>query len=397
MSGQQRFFATLIAVLLLTVLLYGCGAHAPASAETEEPETAFYAVKVGKGDALIIRCGQKAYLIDAGKPIRWGRVHTALKALGITRLDAVFVTHTDNDHAGGLMPLALSEIEVGAWYAPAYYAKPKKEKNHPAVKAAAVRGQSVIFLEAGDTAEGIFTVLAPFSLNEEDEDDNSLVMRVELDGVPVLLTGDMEKSERKQLLKSGADISCTVLKVPHHGENGICNEAFLARTDPKIAVISTDPDEKPGTPDELLLDALEEAEVTVCRTDLCAGVIRIACADGKTDVSEFPLPAAPEVSGLTVSISDEHTERITVRNGGKTAADLTGCYLITLKKEEAYLFPAGTVLQPGETLTIGTLSTLYDTDLIWEEKNIFSKRKEDGVTLYDACAVPVLSYWINED
>ena len=397
MDRKQHFFTALLALVSLILLLCGCTGKTSASADAAaEPEAALYAVKVGKGDALILRLDGKAYLIDAGKRIRWGQVHTALNMLGIKKLDAVFLTHTDNDHCGGLMPLALSEIEIGAWYAPAFYCEPKKEKSHPAVQAAAVRGQSVTFLYAGDTPEGVFTVLAPLTLNKTDEDENSLVMRVVADGVTILLTGDMEHREEKELVNSDAELACTVLKVPNHGDRDACSVAFIGRTQPQLAVISTDPDEKPGTPDDMLLEDLDDAGITVLRTDLCKGVIRIACKAGEATADELELPAPADVTRITLTVSDEKTELITVKNSGKQEADLTGCYLVSLKKQEVYLFPAGTVLAPGQTLTVGTLSTPEDSDLIWGEKNVFSKKKEDGLTLYDAGAAPVLTYWIGE-
>lgn len=399
--GEQRFFPALLAVCLIALLLTGCAAASPASAETAVPaggpETAFYAVRVGKGDALLLRTGGSWYLIDAGKTIRWGRVYSALKTLGVTRLEGVFLTHTDKDHAGGLMPLALSDIEVGAWYAPRYFCEPKKKKNHPAVKAADIRGQDVQFLEAGDTVDGIFTVLAPFSLDEEDEDDNSLVIRAEADGMTVLLTGDMEHGEEKQLLKSDADLSCDVLKVPNHGDNDACSAEFLKRTGAKTAVISTDPVEKPNTPDELVLEDIEASGAEVFRTDLCEGVIRIQPKEGRPEVTEFPLPEASDVSDIAVTVASDKTELITVTNRGSADVDLSGCYFVTLKKENVFLFPAGTLLDSGESLTVGTLSTPYETDLDWAEENVFAEKKEDGVTFFDAAGEPVLAYWIGED
>lgn len=400
--GGQRWLSTLLTVCLLILLTAGCASPHPVNAEileapVSDAEDAFYAVRVGKGDALILKTGGRAYLIDAGKRIRWGQVHTALTELGITRLDGVFLTHTDKDHSGGLMPLALSDIEVGTWYAPRYYAEPKKEKKHPAVMAAAVRNREVTFLEAGDTAEGIFTVLAPFSLDEANEDDNSLVMRCTIGGVSFLLTGDMEHGEEKQLLKSGADLACTVLKVPNHGDSDACSDRFLAGTGAKIAVISTDPEEKDDTPSEPVLESLTDAKIAVYRTDLCGGMIRIACENGQATVDELVLPAAPDVSGIIVRIPDAKTERITLTNTGKETAELTGSYLVSLKGEDIFLFPAGTVLAPGAILTVGTLSAKEESDLVWGEKNVFSDKKEDGVTLYDASGEPVLSYWIGED
>ena len=90
-------------------------------------------------------------------------------------LDAVFLTHTDGDHAGGLWWLSESDIPVGAWYAPAYYTGVKDEK-HPAVKAALARGQSVQWLRRGDSVPlgdtgAVLRVLAPDRLFE-DKDNN---------------------------------------------------------------------------------------------------------------------------------------------------------------------------------------------------------------------------------
>ena len=124
----------MLAAWLALLALGGCAAgEGPAKAAGSAVE--LFAVNVGKGDALILRVDGYACLIDAGRPYARGKVRSALEAMGVTALDAVFLTHTDGDHAGGLWWLSESDIPVGAWYAPAYYTGVKDEK-HPALRAA---------------------------------------------------------------------------------------------------------------------------------------------------------------------------------------------------------------------------------------------------------------------
>ena len=51
----------LTSLLVLSLLCsVGCGE------QTEEPEMSLLAINVRKADALLLRCGQSAYLIDTG-------------------------------------------------------------------------------------------------------------------------------------------------------------------------------------------------------------------------------------------------------------------------------------------------------------------------------------------
>ena len=255
---------------LLLSLLLALSLCLPASCE--ETSGYLYMINVGKGDAIIVNVSGRAYLIDTGKADAWENVEAALARLGIAELEAVFLTHTDKDHAGGLKKLSKSDIAVGRWYASAFYTCDYDK--HKMVDAASRRKQKVCFLQAGDMVDGIFQVLAP-SVYSADEDDNSLVMMLVLPGLRALLTGDMEASEEALLLRSGADLKCDIFKVPNHADDDVCKSLDLARLDAKIALISTDPYEKPGTPDSLLLERLKQAGMEIYRTDLSTLGIRV--------------------------------------------------------------------------------------------------------------------------
>ena len=120
---MKRIFR-ILALLLIAAILGGC------RADTARAPVRLFAVNVGKGDALILKVGDWVGLIDVGKAKAMGRIRTALTKLGVDRLDAVFLTHTDKDHADGLEWLAASDIPVDKWYASAMFTE-VKEKKHP--------------------------------------------------------------------------------------------------------------------------------------------------------------------------------------------------------------------------------------------------------------------------
>ena len=182
-----------ILLALLLMLLTGC-------AQAEDALT-LQAVNVGKADALILRSGGDTYLIDTGTAESWGQLSRALHSQGIDRLTGVIITHTDSDHAGGAAALAQSSVEVGTWYASCWYTC--KESKHPVIKAAALRGQEVVWLSAGDALSlegGTLAVNGPMAENPDKENNNSLVLLAEKDGVRLLLAGDMDFPEEKLLL-----------------------------------------------------------------------------------------------------------------------------------------------------------------------------------------------------
>ncbi len=249
-----------------------------------EAEPAYlYMVNVGKGDAIIVCAGGRSYLIDCGKAAAWESVENALRRLEIEALDGVFLTHTDKDHAGGLKKLVKSGIEVRHWYASAFYTD--EYDKHPMIKALKKQDAQIAFLKAGDSVDGIFTVLAPFekSLNE---DNNSLVMMLDWAGVRVLLSGDMEQGEEQALLKSGVSLACDIFKVPNHADDDVCLHLDLGALGARVALVSTDPYEKPVTPDPALLKRLEEAGMEVYRTDFTEHGIRVDFDSNSIRVTE---------------------------------------------------------------------------------------------------------------
>lgn len=376
----------LLAILLLTLTaaLAGC-----AIAETQD--VWIYAVSAGKADAILIGVDGKAYLVDAGYGRSRGKILFAMERMGVDRLEAVFVTHTDDDHTEGLTWLAESDIEVGAWYASALYTG-VKERKHPAVKAAETRNQEVVWLQAGDRltlGSATLDVLAPSQLNEDKDNNNSLVMRLSTNQGSILLAGDMEFPEEEILLASGANLNCDVLKVGNHADDDTTSEALVRAAMPKVAVISTDSAEKPETPDPRILALLESVGARTFVTQECTGGILVRLSGGVPSVERIDLPAQPcNVSIVSLAVD---ADRITLENQGIQSADLNGWYLYSDRGGELYVFPDGASLAPGASLTVGTSSTRASTDLFWDDKKVIHRSKADRMTLYDPNGLPVSS------
>lgn len=352
-------------------------------------ETWMYAVSAGKADAILLGGDGWAALVDAGYARSRGKILAAMRQMGVTRLDAVFLTHTDRDHAEGLQWLAESEIEVGAWYASAMFMG-VKEKKHPAVQAAKARNQEVVWLRAGDSVpleNAVFSVLAPSEPASDKDNNNSLVMMLESADGRVLLAGDMELPEEEILLGSGADLSCDVLKTANHGDDDANSEAFLRAAAPEIAVFSTSSAEKPGTPNPATVAALESLGAQVCVTESCTGGVLTRLSGGEASVEWVNLPE-PE-TGVRIERVEPGADRITLANDGTADADLSGWMLVSEKGNEWFVLPEGTTIAAGGRLILGTNSTDSAFDLLWDDKKVVHKSKTDLFTLYDANGMTV--------
>lgn len=376
----------LLLICLLVTALAASAARAESPYEKAETPLTLFAVNVGKGDALLINCGGDTYLIDAGLQEHWGELSCALEMLQVSRLTGVILTHTDKDHVGGAWALATSSIEVDGWYASAYFAEVKKESKHPAVEAAALRGQTVTFLKAGDElplGTGRLMAIGPVSASET-ENCNSLVLVAEASGGRMLLAGDMEFPEEEELLAAGAIPRCQVLKVGNHGENDATSEALLRGVQPEIAVISTSTAEEPDTPDVRVMALLASSGAKIYQTQDAKSGVLVTIDQGEVtanlmDYSELPA----QTKGVVIAGVDSGDDRIKLRNDGRNAADLSGWYILSDKGNQMYVLPKGTTLGPGGELVIATLSSKEKGDLLWPDTKVWHKEKEDAALLYD--------------
>jgi competence protein ComEC len=234
---------------------------------------------LGHGDATFIRTtGGETVLVDGGDKNLYNdegarTVAPFLWTHGVTRLDQVIATHPDRDHVGGLEYI-LDEFHVGElllW---------PQETGHrleiSLLSQCDERGIPVRRLARGDAIEldgARLAVLHPSADWPASSSDNnaSLVLRLEWEGPPVLLAGDIERAAEAAI--AGPDCRAEVLRVPHHGSNTSSSPAFLAAVRPSAAVVSTGPFLGRPLLDEDVVERYGRAGIPLWSTDDAGAVV----------------------------------------------------------------------------------------------------------------------------
>ena len=375
----------------LTALLLLCLLAVPGCAAEESEDVRLLCLNIGKADCMLLFWQDQVYLIDTGLEQTWPALETALSQYGVEHLNGVILTHCHKDHAGGMLALSESDIQVDAWYASPVYFSTEAEA-HPAVLAAANRGQSVTWLNAGDvidcTGGASFTALGPLSLDPENENNNSLVLRFSSPAGSILLAGDMKTEEEEDLLAAGKLTACDVLKCGHHGDNNATGEDLLSVVRPKAALILTSTPEEPDTPAASTVKRLIRAGCKIYVSQEYSDAFLLTLSNGNIDVQDVKWTGVPEaVKGLSLSI-DLANDAVTIRNESKSAVTLKDCLLFSSRGGEICALPEIT-LPAGASYVIGSNTTKIQTDYVWNDKKIWHKSKRDMAILYDAYGRPL--------
>lgn len=258
-----------------TALMRAAGlAHFTASL----PEDALHVhvIDVGKADAILLESPDANVLVDCGTAEAAEDVLRYLAARGIDRLDAVWISHPDDDHCGGL-PAVLQTVPADA-----VVESPVGES----ISGMTALPQAVPLRRAAvgeRCAYGAMTfeVLGPLQDYAESNND-STVFRLQYDGFTMLFCGDMEAQAERDLLAGGAALRADVLKVAHHGSDTSTSAALLEAVQPRYAVISSGED-RSMLPRNAVLQRLHTAGAEIFRTDTDGAVV-FSAADGKISV-----------------------------------------------------------------------------------------------------------------
>lgn len=209
---------------------------------------------VGQADAILVRQGGTVALVDCGLD---ERVVSALVRNNVHHIDAVFVTHWDEDHWGGL-PDVLDQFSVGtiAVAADALEGAPAEVLNRPGVTYRQVA--------RGDTFDiGAFRarVMWPFDTVDGEGNEDSLVLLLsyarEGKSLRVLLTGDAELDQECEFVQAVGDID--VLKLGHHGSKVSVDTDLLETLKPELSIASAGEGNRYGHPSDACIDAVRDA------------------------------------------------------------------------------------------------------------------------------------------
>ena len=240
-----------VAALVVLVLLLALGRMLLPQEQTAQTypdgELQVWFLDVGQADASLLLCDGEAMLIDGGNVDDASYVVASLAQYGVTSLDYVINTHCDEDHVGGLAGVLARFPAEHVWSSTTEYGT-RAFSNF--LKYAGEQGKQVELPSAGDTFQlggAEVTVLGPLR-DYENNNENSIVLRVDYGDTSFLFTGDMGVTAEDELVESGAKLDATVLKVGHHGSAGSTGYVFLREVMPEYGVISVGADNSYGHP-----------------------------------------------------------------------------------------------------------------------------------------------------
>lgn len=224
---------------------------------------------VGQADCVLIYSNGCSAVIDVGTEDSAADILEDLDSARIKDIDALIVTHLHTDHAGGLPELARRKTidnliipELNDYAEAAGLVKTAKQT-------VTANGGNIYTAVQGmnfEIGEFTVTVLAYYD-DMQDENNKSVIVMAEIDGIKFLFTGDAEAKTEKALTNEGLNIDCDVLKVGHHGSDSSSCQSFLKATTPEYAAISVGKNNIYSHPSDSVVSALESSGAQILRTD----------------------------------------------------------------------------------------------------------------------------------
>lgn len=244
------------------------GAGAGSTGRSSAGRLAITFLDVGQGSSALLRLPNGANVLIDGGPREGGPQRVAdLRRLGVQRLDAVVVSHADEDHAGGLVDV-IKSVPVSAVYDSGY---PHTTYTYSdLLSVVETSGARYVETRAGERIDLDPEVSMEFIYPDElgaGTNESSLALRVDYGDFVAQFVGDLGFEEEEELLASGRLSPVTLLEVGHHGSATSTSSEFLAALSPEIGIIQVGEGNSYGHPTSETLSRLSAAGVEVYRTD----------------------------------------------------------------------------------------------------------------------------------
>ena len=221
---------------------------------------------VSQGDSILLHYPHNKYniLIDTGGNYNYeiskNIIIPYLKSKGINKIDYLILTHGDYDHMGESINLIENfKVEKVIFNCGEFNdlekelikdLDKKKMPYYSCIKELNIDDNKLYFLQTKEY---------------DNENDNSNVIYIELDGYKFMFMGDSGIEKEKDILDKYNISDIDVLKVGHHGSKTSSDKKFIDEIKPKYSIISVGKNNRYGHPNKEVLDTLNDSKIY--RTD----------------------------------------------------------------------------------------------------------------------------------
>ena len=183
-----------------------------------------------------------------------------LKSLGIKKIDYFILSHGDYDHMGEAINLVENfKVDKVIFNCGEFndleselikVLDKRKIPYYSCIKELNIDKNKLYFLQTKEY---------------DNENDNSNVMYIEIDGYKFMFMGDAGVEKEKDILDKYNILDIDVLKVGHHGSKTGSSKEFINEINPKYSIISVGKNNRYGHPNKEVLKVLEQSKIY--RTD----------------------------------------------------------------------------------------------------------------------------------
>ena len=231
---------------------------------------------VGQGDCFVFEHKDKCFIIDGGGNFEKELGNDTgvnvllpyLRYRGITKVDKVFVTHTDVDHAKGIVEimdyvgvdeLYLSDVENTT----EYYSLLTEKAELNSAKLVKIADENDVKIDD----DIMINCFYPKRNESVTGNETSLVLKISFKNNSFLFTGDIDTNSEDNIIKNhNGSLKADILKLAHHGSKYSNSEQFIDEVSPKLAIVSAGNFNRYGHPAKEVIKRLNDKGVNVINT-----------------------------------------------------------------------------------------------------------------------------------
>lgn len=219
---------------------------------------------VGQADSILIQDNDAYMLIDAGNNEDGEKLVSYFQTLGIESFQYVIATHAHEDHIGGMDDI-IDNFDIDTFYMPDVITTTKTfESVLDSLEEKNIAFQTPVVDSTFELGNATIQVLY-VGTEENNLNNTSIVLKLTYGNNSVLFMGDAEKEVETTI--ENKEINADVLKVGHHGSDTSSSKRFLEKVNPSYAIISVGTGNSYGHPNNSTIQALENLNTKIYRTD----------------------------------------------------------------------------------------------------------------------------------